>query len=67
MGKKRSVSSQRWLKEHFDDPFVQKAKKRGLRSRAVFKIEEEEILLMAERRRARARKGDDSTIDSWPK
>ena len=40
MGKKRSVSSQRWLKEHFDDPFVQKAQKRGLRSRAVFKIEE---------------------------
>lgn len=40
MGKKRSVSSQRWLKEHFDDQFVQKAQKQGLRSRAVFKLEE---------------------------
>ena len=40
MGKKRSVSSQRWLKEHFDDHFVQKAQKKGLRSRAVFKLEE---------------------------
>ncbi|MGM0429323.1 MAG: 23S rRNA (uridine(2552)-2'-O)-methyltransferase RlmE [Pseudomonadota bacterium] len=40
MGKKRSVSSQRWLKEHFDDQFVQKAQKKGLRSRAVFKLEE---------------------------
>jgi 23S rRNA (uridine2552-2'-O)-methyltransferase len=38
--KKQSVSSQRWLKEHFDDKFVQKAKKQGLRSRAGFKIEE---------------------------
>ncbi len=38
--KKQSVSSQRWLKEHFEDKFVQKAQKQGLRSRAVFKIEE---------------------------
>lgn len=37
---KQSVSSQRWLKEHFDDKFVQKAQKQGLRSRAGFKIEE---------------------------
>jgi len=28
------------LKEHFDDQYVQKAQKRGLRSRAVFKIDE---------------------------
>ncbi|KMT64044.1 23S rRNA (uridine(2552)-2'-O)-methyltransferase RlmE [Catenovulum maritimum] len=40
MQKKRSSSSTRWLKEHFDDPYVLKAKKLGLRSRAVFKIEE---------------------------
>lgn len=40
MGKKRTASSQRWLKEHFDDPYVKKAQKRGLRSRAVFKLEE---------------------------
>jgi 23S rRNA (uridine2552-2'-O)-methyltransferase len=38
--KKRSASSTRWLKEHFDDHFVQKAQKLGLRSRASFKLEE---------------------------
>lgn len=38
--KNRSGSSNRWLKEHFDDKYVQKAQKLGLRSRAVFKIEE---------------------------
>ncbi|MDX3772940.1 23S rRNA (uridine(2552)-2'-O)-methyltransferase RlmE [Chromatiaceae bacterium AAb-1] len=38
--KKRSASSTRWLKEHFDDHFVQKAHKLGLRSRASFKLEE---------------------------
>jgi len=40
MGKKRSASSTRWLQEHFADHYVQKAQKKGLRSRAVFKIEE---------------------------
>lgn len=38
--KKVSVSSARWLQEHFDDEYVKKAQKLGLRSRAVFKIEE---------------------------
>ncbi len=38
--KKRSASSTRWLREHFDDQYVQKAQKMGLRSRAVFKIDE---------------------------
>lgn len=38
--KKRSGSSSRWLQEHFSDKFVQQAKKRGLRSRAWFKLEE---------------------------
>ncbi|RCU44632.1 MULTISPECIES: 23S rRNA (uridine(2552)-2'-O)-methyltransferase RlmE [Corallincola] len=38
--KKRSASSSRWIKEHFDDKYVQEAQKRGLRSRAVFKLEE---------------------------
>lgn len=38
--KKRSASSSRWLKEHFDDKYVQQAQKQGLRSRAVFKIDE---------------------------
>jgi 23S rRNA (uridine2552-2'-O)-methyltransferase len=36
----RSKSSSRWLQEHFSDPFVQKAKSAGWRSRAVFKLEE---------------------------
>ena len=38
--KKLTVSSSRWMKEHFDDEYVKKAQKLGLRSRAVFKIEE---------------------------
>ncbi|WP_199609193.1 23S rRNA (uridine(2552)-2'-O)-methyltransferase RlmE [Flocculibacter collagenilyticus] len=38
--KKHTPSSKRWLTEHFDDHYVQEAKKRGLRSRAVFKLEE---------------------------
>ncbi len=38
--KRRSGSSTRWLKEHFADPFVQKAQSEGWRSRAVFKLEE---------------------------
>lgn len=38
--KKHSASSTRWLKEHFDDPYVHEAQKRGYRSRAVFKLEE---------------------------
>lgn len=36
----RSKSSQRWLKEHFSDPFVKQAQSQGWRSRAVFKLEE---------------------------
>lgn len=36
----RSISSQRWLKEHHSDPFVKKARAEGLRSRAVYKLEE---------------------------
>ncbi len=36
----RSRSSQRWLKEHFDDPFVKKAQSEGMRSRAAYKLEE---------------------------
>ena len=38
--KKRSASSTRWLNEHFKDRFVQQAQKKGLRSRAWFKLEE---------------------------
>ena len=38
--KRRSKSSARWLKEHFADPFVQRAQSEGWRSRAVFKLEE---------------------------
>lgn len=38
--KKLTHSSTRWMQEHFDDEYVKKAQKLGLRSRAVFKIEE---------------------------
>jgi 23S rRNA (uridine2552-2'-O)-methyltransferase len=37
---RRSKSSGRWLREHFNDPFVQRAQAEGWRSRAVFKLEE---------------------------
>ncbi len=37
---RRSRSSGRWLKEHFADPYVQRARSEGWRSRAVFKLEE---------------------------
>jgi 23S rRNA (uridine2552-2'-O)-methyltransferase len=37
---RRSKSSGRWLKEHFADPYVQRAQSEGWRSRAVFKLEE---------------------------
>ena len=36
----RSKSSTRWLREHFQDPFVKKAQVEGLRSRAAFKLTE---------------------------
>lgn len=35
---KRSKSSKRWLKEHFEDEFVRRAQAAGYRSRAVFKL-----------------------------
>lgn len=40
MGKARSKSSHRWMKEHFNDPYVKKAQQDGYRSRAVYKLEE---------------------------
>src|SRR5688572_6821541 len=36
----RSKSSPRWLKEHFDDPYVKRAQAEGMRSRAAYKLEE---------------------------
>ena len=36
----RSKSSQRWLKEHFADPYVKRAQADGMRSRAAYKLEE---------------------------
>jgi 23S rRNA (uridine2552-2'-O)-methyltransferase len=36
----RSKSSQRWLREHFSDPFVKKAQAEGMRSRAAYKLQE---------------------------
>ncbi len=38
MAKKKS--SRRWLKEHFDDPFVKRAQAEGYRGRAVYKLAE---------------------------
>lgn len=35
---KRSKTSQQWLKEHFNDKFVQQAQREGYRSRAVYKL-----------------------------
>ena len=40
MGKKRTPSSSRWLKEHHDDEYVLRARKEGWRSRAIYKISE---------------------------
>ncbi|WP_299183664.1 23S rRNA (uridine(2552)-2'-O)-methyltransferase RlmE [uncultured Neptuniibacter sp.] len=34
----KSTSSERWLKEHFDDHYVKKSKEMGYRSRASFKL-----------------------------
>jgi 23S rRNA (uridine2552-2'-O)-methyltransferase len=36
----RSKSSESWLREHFNDQYVQKARAEGRRSRASFKLEE---------------------------
>src|ERR1700751_2605295 len=38
--KGRSVSSRRWLGRQVNDPFVARAKRGGLRSRAAFKLAE---------------------------
>lgn len=37
---KRSNSSKRWLQEHFADPYVKLAQAEGMRSRAVYKLQE---------------------------
>ncbi len=36
----KSKSSKNWLREHFDDVYVQKAQQEGYRCRAVYKLEE---------------------------
>lgn len=35
---KKGSTSKRWLKEHFDDSYVQRAQKEGYRSRACYKL-----------------------------
>lgn len=40
MKKKRSKSSKKWLKKHFNDIYVQNSHKNQLRSRAWFKLDE---------------------------
>ena len=37
---KKAGSSKRWLKEHFDDDYVQRAQREGYRSRACYKLME---------------------------
>ena len=34
----RSKTSKKWLNEHFDDPYVKKARQEGWRSRAIYKL-----------------------------
>ena len=34
----KTTSSKRWLKRHFNDPYVQKAQREGFRSRAAYKL-----------------------------
>lgn len=53
---RRSRSSGRWLREHFSDPYVQRAQAQGWRSRAVFKLEEID-------RRERLLKAGDRCVD----
>ncbi len=36
----RSKSSNQWMREHFQDEYVKKAKAQGYRSRAIFKLKE---------------------------
>ncbi len=36
----KKSSSKRWLREHFSDPYVKQAQAAGLRSRAVYKLQE---------------------------
>ncbi|AHG60006.1 23S rRNA (uridine(2552)-2'-O)-methyltransferase RlmE [Buchnera aphidicola] len=40
ISRKKSKSSNRWLLEHFQDQYVQKARENKIRSRAWFKLEE---------------------------
>ena len=40
MGKKRSSSSSRWLREHENDEYVIRSREDGYRSRAVYKLQE---------------------------
>src|SRR5687768_7277118 len=37
---KKSHSSKQWLRRHVNDPFVQRSKKEGYRSRSVYKLTE---------------------------
>jgi 23S rRNA (uridine2552-2'-O)-methyltransferase len=38
MARKKKGSSKSWLKEHFDDPYVQRAQREGYRSRSCYKL-----------------------------
>jgi 23S rRNA (uridine2552-2'-O)-methyltransferase len=36
--KKRTVSQKRWLERQLNDPYVARAKREGMRSRAAYKL-----------------------------
>ena len=52
----RSKTSKRWLREHFDDPYVKKAQQEGYRSRAAYKLlelqEKDRLAVIEERERS---------------
>src|SRR5437764_9235637 len=39
-GMKKSKSSEQWLRRHVNDPYVQRSKKEGYRSRSAYKLTE---------------------------
>jgi 23S rRNA (uridine2552-2'-O)-methyltransferase len=53
----QSKSSHRWMREHFDDPYVKQAQRLGYRSRAVFKLAE-----LAEKHKC-LRRADSCVVD----
>ena len=54
--KRRTLSSRTWLERQLNDPYVARAKREGLRSRAAYKLAEiDDKYRVAQTRRARGR------------